>query len=216
MMALYSARISWANWHIPMTNLLNYGCKSTPQEMLPNHRPTQKHPSPSVGKLLPNKSLFSTSQAQRAIISPTTGASAMVPPAKLCEAISLHEDGCLFSLFHFRGFCPHPQINTTTICQRGLHTKTSSGLVHSQKQFIHQAQLWEKKYFFMPEPPICFTSMRAGEWKLGIHQWTSCLNLKPSICRVFKIRVFFFFVKISANKMNTVCPYRTYPYNIYI
>lgn len=35
---------------------------------------------------------------------------------------------CFFSLFQFRGFCPYPQINTTTICQRGLHTQTSNGL----------------------------------------------------------------------------------------
>ncbi len=38
--------------------------------------------------------------------------------------------GVFFSLFQFRGFCPYPQINSTTICQRGLCTKTSNGWIH--------------------------------------------------------------------------------------
>ncbi len=166
-----STRISWANWHIPMTNLLNCGCKFTPQEMLPTHRPTQKHPSPSVGKLLPNKSLFSTSQAQQAIISPTTGASAMVPPAKLCEAISLHEGGCLFfHFFNLEGFVHIPRLTALQYAKGASVPRPPTG--EFTKTIYPPGPAMRKHSLFMAETFICFTSnvIKLNE----IHHLTGC------------------------------------------
>lgn len=101
----------WLNGTSPWPVCWTAAVNPHPRKCYPNCRPTQKHPSPSVDKLLPNKSLSSTSQVQRAIISPTTGALAMVPPATLCEAISLHEGGMsFFHFFNLEGFVHIPRL----------------------------------------------------------------------------------------------------------
>lgn len=175
-----------------MTNLLNCGCKSTPQEMLPNHEPTQKHPSPSVGKLQPNKSLYSTSQAQRAIISPTTGVSAMVPPATLCEETSLQEGGCLFPFFfslHFfnlEGFVHIPRL-TPLQYARGASTADLQWAGTFTKTICRPDTAMRKHSFFLCSILSLVLLLSGCRWLTNFWEWwkrniihhlTSCWTLK--------------------------------------